>query len=427
MDITITTQRIIILFFLITIKRRRKNLMKIKNIISLCMLIALSGMQSWPAAHNPATDYSKDQPTRLRITNLCPFPIWIGHLNISDAQNIKLDTDQSHDYNIPKKRTDATRFWPKIGCDENGDNCVLGQSMDPCPEDGCHPPIESKFEATWAATSCSHEKPDAECLTWYNSSLVDGYTIPFNVIPKGPDAGKNKCVAIDSANLDLNQCPVDEDLSGGNPAYKKFSKVDLRVYDPSDSNKIIGCMAPCKKLNYSKPWGFGFDETHDPTLHMCCPTDPVKLRNNTCTWANGCATPQSCKNTHDPLCVKHTKYVQRLDAMAPNQYNFSYDDDKALQQCTARTKFEIVFCPLGSANNTYQAEPPMPVSPTKPTKPKLPKKPEAKKTTPSKPVVVEGLCSDGQTKCAGCQCCPDGTLCPSAQNCPPKLCPNDEK
>ena len=33
-------------------------------------------------------------------------------------------------------------------------------------------------------------------------------------------------------------------------------------------------------------------------------------------------------------------------------------------------------------------------------------------------------CSDGRTRCDGCQCCPDLTLCPNARGCRANLCPN---
>ena len=50
---------------------------------------------------------------------------------------------------IPDKGLSSTRFWVKHGCDERGNGCAIGQSGGPgesCPERGCAPPIDSKFE-----------------------------------------------------------------------------------------------------------------------------------------------------------------------------------------------------------------------------------------------------------------------------------------
>jgi len=284
------------------------------------------------------------QPTRLRVTNNCNFPLWMQSSdNVPDQRVVKLDKNASYDYNIPNERLEATRFWPKIGCDAKG-SCELGQSVAPCPPGGCQPPIDSKFEATWAAQDCPVDKPTAECMTWYNASQVDGYTLPFNIIAKGPDVGKFGCVSTDASKLDLNSCPSNEDLSQGKKELEQYKNVDLRIYDKN--KKIIGCMAPCKKLNYPAPWGLGIDEKKEPALRMCCPTDPAKLKNNTCTWANECATPEACSDKRDPASVMNTKYVKALHKMTPDVYAYAYDDAKGLHTCTGRTKFELVFCPL---------------------------------------------------------------------------------
>ena len=293
---------------------------------------------------------AREQPTRLRVTNNCSFPIWIQHLNVPDKQNVKLKENEHYDYKIPAEGLRATRFWPKIGCDASGNNCTIGQSMDPCPQGGCQPPIESKFEATWAAESCSPDNPSAECMTWYNASQVDGYTLPFTILVKGPDANKGNCVSTDASQLDLMQCPAHDNLSQGKALFAAYKDVDLRVFDPKNPHKIIGCMSPCKKLNYPQPWGYGIPEQHEPALHMCCPTDGDKILTNTCTWANKCATSQHCSDHTDPASVVHTRYVKALHDMAPDVYAYAYDDVRGLHQCTARTQFEVIFCPDSSLN-----------------------------------------------------------------------------
>ena len=124
------------------------------------------------------------QTSRLRIINNCADPIWLAHSsNVPGAQNVRLERSQYHDYAIPSGGLAAARFWPKLGCNANGQQCRVGDNGEgggvPCGPTGCAPPFDSKFEATFAAVGSSAQ-------TWYNLSLVDGYTLPLSVRPIGP-------------------------------------------------------------------------------------------------------------------------------------------------------------------------------------------------------------------------------------------------
>jgi hypothetical protein len=278
-------------------------------------------------------------PTRLRVTSNCAQPIWIAHSdNETDAQNIQLARGQSHDYDIPAGGLSAVRFWPKVGCDGGGHNCAMGDNGQgggvPCPAGGCQPPLDSKFEATFAAVGDTAQ-------TWYNLSQVDGYTLPFKVRPVGSGAESGSCVSSDCSQLSLAGCPGDDDLSGGG-AYSQYAHEDLRVRD--GSGNVIACAAPCKKLNYPAPYGVGLSESQDPTLHMCCPT-PIDPASGQCTVANGCMTSQACSNAADPASVVHTRYVAALHSMCPTAYAYAYDDNAGLHACPSTTSFEVTFCP----------------------------------------------------------------------------------
>jgi hypothetical protein len=268
------------------------------------------------------------QPTRLRIVNACDEPIWIERSdNVPDAPNVRLGPGECHDVPIPDAALASTRFWAKTGCAPDGTDCAIGQSVAPCPAGGCHPPIESKLEVTWAdPIACPASGAPADCVTWYNASQVDGYTLPFRIVPNGPGADEPGCVVSDCGALDLAECPSDEDLSEGG-AYPELAHVDLRVFDPRDPSRVIGCMAPCKRLNYPAPWGLGAPETTSPTVDFCCPTPPI--------------TPEAC--TAGP--VARTDYVTRLQTMCPSVYSYAYDDADGLHTCPAQTRFELRFCP----------------------------------------------------------------------------------
>lgn len=90
-------------------------------------------------------------------------------------QTLKIPAGMVADYEVPAGQlVQATRFWPKYDCDSQGQNCVFGESGGPdlpCPASGCSPPIDSKFEATFGASDGND---------WYNSSHVDGWTLPYD-------------------------------------------------------------------------------------------------------------------------------------------------------------------------------------------------------------------------------------------------------
>ena len=278
-------------------------------------------------------------PTRLRIANNCSQNIWIAHdTAVTDAQNIELGQGASHDYNIPAAGVSAVRFWPKLGCDGSGHNCSIGDNGQgggvPCPANGCQPPIDSKFEVTYSAVGGS-------AATFYNISQVDGYTLPFKVTPVGDGAGQNGCLVTDCSALSVNGCPSGDNLSEGG-AFPQYGAEDERVRD--SAGNVIGCISPCKKLNYPAPWGVGLSESVDPALHMCCPT-PIDPSTGQCTVANGCMTADACRNTADPRSVTHTSYVAAVHSMCPSAYAYSYDDANGLRACPSDTQFLVTFCP----------------------------------------------------------------------------------
>ncbi|EYF07632.1 RICIN domain-containing protein [Chondromyces apiculatus] len=266
---------------------------------------------------------------QLSIRNQCGHPIWIAHSNnVQAEQNKRLNTGESFVYDVPDGGINATRFWPKTGCNASGLNCTIGDSVAPCPSGGCQPPIESKFEATFAPKGGAEQ-------TWYNLSQVDGYTLPFKVVPQGQGAEAGSCVTSDCSGLSLAQCPSGEYIQG-------YGDQDLRVRD--GSGNVIGCMAPCKKWNYPAPWGLGRPEHQDPGLHLCCPT-PIDPATGQCTVQNACMSPNACSNAGDPQSVVHTDYVKAMQQMCPSAYSYAYDDAAGLHACPSTTSFEVTFCP----------------------------------------------------------------------------------
>ncbi len=263
------------------------------------------------------------QTARLRVVDRCAEPIWIAHASALPDQIVRLEPGGYHDYPIPEGGLSSARFWPKLGCDADGHACRIGDTGEgggaPCGEGGCQPPIDSKIEVTFAALG-------SDAATFYNLSLVDGYTLPFAIAPVGPGAGQGACTASDCAALTLEVCPAHEDLGGG--AFPAYADVDLRLADRDGAT--VGCMSPCKAWHYPPPYGLGHPESEEPGRHLCCPA-PMSA--------------EACRDDRDPLGVVHTDYVATVHATCPTAYGYSYDDAAGLHACPASIGFEVTFCP----------------------------------------------------------------------------------
>jgi len=228
--------------------------------------------------------------------------------------NLKLGPGEEYTYVMPGQTTvAATRFWPKMGCDSNGEDCSMGSSGGPgqaCPEGGCAPPVDSKFEATfWDFNT-------AERVDWWDTSGVDGYTLPYKLeLDSNCPAGKS----LDCSDLLLADCPRDEILD--NVSY------DLLVHDLQGN--VEGCYSPCGKLTYSN-WGNTpvYAPADKEAQMYCCPTPPI--------------SSEQCREGP----VEHTKYVALFREKCKSVYSYAYDDAVGLQTCPVGTTYHwTVFCP----------------------------------------------------------------------------------
>ena len=302
-------------------------------------------------------------PSRSDVTvvNNCKVDLYVEARMDSDGRPLPgyastrhLPVGQRITYQVPDTGAVGTRFWAKYGCNTNGTNCLIGDSMQywpnppgGCPPGGCQIPIDSLFEATFgcrSGTSCHSTNP----TTWFNLSQVDGWTIPYRLNLYGEtakcDCAMGKCTdlrQIDGSKLDLSKCPTNEDASAGlYPTFNGLSttNLDLRVIR---NGTIIGCMSPCKRLTYGAPYAYNIPEGDGPALYMCCPTPNP----NDCKKSEGCILPTECSNGP----IVDTKYVQAVHKMAPNIYAYSYDDGVGLHTCPAGSvQYEFEFCPSGS-------------------------------------------------------------------------------
>jgi len=277
------------------------------------------------------------QPTRFRITNQCGKPIWIQQQNMPAGTPaiIPLAQAQSYDFNIPDAGLASTRFWPKVGCDSSGENCQIGQSSGPCPANsqGCAPPVDSKIEATWGCTlpdpSQCATTPQGDKLTdtFYNSSAVDGFTLPYAVTVTS--GGGAACNDLDCSTLDLSACPSAENMSQGRSSqHPEYSSENLAVIDPADPQLVRGCYSPCKKFNYPTYGGLNVAETSDEAIIYCCPTPPIS--------SGECQAGPVAKSEYVALIHQHC---------SGGVYGYAYDDGIGLHTCSAATEIEMTFGP----------------------------------------------------------------------------------
>jgi hypothetical protein len=300
---------------------------------------------------------------RLKFVNGCGQDIWIQWLTAptvtfsGGANRARLaGMGSSVEYSIPDKGLPAMRFWPGFGCDATGHNCRVGSSGGPaslgfsCPPEGCAPPIDSKFEASFG---CIPGVADADCAPnpsapgqvlgrgdWWNSSMVDGYTVPIKVqvhgvCPVGPQPapvfgpGGPPNGVIDCSGLRVFECPTNENLSTDGQ-FPQLSSVSLVASNPA-SHATVGCYSPSGKLTFSQ-WANGF-QTFAPNAPQAqmysCPTPPV--------------TPQQC--SAGP--ANRTTYRNMIHSHCAT-YAYPYDDGFGLATCPAATNlsYEVTFfCP----------------------------------------------------------------------------------
>jgi len=213
---------------------------------------------------------------------------------------MRLDNGATGAYQIPNGGWGG-RFWPKTGCDGSGHNCEVGQSMPPCLPTGCDPPAETKVEFFF--------DPSGAGATWYDISLVDGYSLAAEIVPS---VQEGSCITTKCA-MSLDACPTGENHVG-----------DLRV---QKNGRTVQCLAPCKKWNFPPPFGLGQPENIDPGLHLCCPTPPIY--------------PEECRTN----IVVSTQYVNLVHRDCPTAYSYSYDDEAGLHVCPNEVNFQVTFCP----------------------------------------------------------------------------------
>lgn len=275
---------------------------------------------------------------RLQVVNGCHQKIWLTHLaNVGvgpGPQNAVIEPGGTLTFD--ETETDGlagSRYWPKMGCDAQGNNCVLGGSGGPnqgctlkTPDySSCAPPIDTKFEATWGRQGepCDPATNKMSGCDFVDVSLVDGFTLPFKLeVLSGTCTGRVSDVkVVDCSSLSVSQCPTDDNLGAG--------PINMQAFSPK-IGKPVGCYAPCLKKIDTKWNNFGAKgkSRNDPDVTKYC-----------------CTTPPETSQTCNAGPLPQTKYVQTVHQHCPGVYAFAYDDGQGLMRCSYG-QYKLTFmCP----------------------------------------------------------------------------------
>lgn len=303
-------------------------------------------------------DDDKRKTEDLTIKNSCDYEggIWIeGRTTAGPVSGITktpfyLAKGESINISAPKQGEVSDRFWAKWGCDTDGQNCLMGDQAQRypgggCPSNGCTAPLDTLFEPTWG---CSLEKEKCAVnpssvtkerlgpTTFFDLSLVDGYSLPMKIYftdpeqvsrchVKDPTTGKDiNPPSSFSMELTLDDCPLN------------------RQYKPKGGDgKAVACMSPCKYLVLPiEQGGLGL------------PDDNIDVKYNCCT-----------KTVDSPTCVKYyngddmgeptldstrqadaVSYKKTIASKAPLAYSFPYDDLRGSINCDVGVKLTVEFC-----------------------------------------------------------------------------------
>jgi len=295
----------------------------------------------------------------MTIKNSCSFGLWAeAHCENNDlipgeTQQIKYMAPNggTANYSIPAAGLASTRFWAKYGCNNVGADCLTGDQVpNPhiypggCPSTGCTPPLDSLFEATWGCKLGSGCPGGSSKVTWFDTSQVDGWTMPYRLQITGDTqcdctgSGCTNLQYVDASHLNTADCPTGEDMSLYNK-YPQYNREDLRLIK---NGKVVACMSPCKKFALPPvQGGLGVPEGSMPAVYYCCPTPNP----NNCQPQNGCMTPTACRAGP----VGSTGYVKTVHSETTGIYAYSYDDGVGLHTCPAAgTRYIMEYCPPGS-------------------------------------------------------------------------------
>ncbi|XP_058077246.1 thaumatin-like protein 1b [Magnolia sinica] len=226
------------------------------------------------------------QSTKLTFTNRCSFTVWPGTLNNFGKPPLSktgFELAQGASESLDAPVGWQGRVWGRTGCstDSNGrfrcDTADCGSGVVACNGMGAVPP----------ATLIEFTLQGDGGKDFYDTSLVDGFNVPFSVAPQG---GTGDCT--------VSGCPADVNADTICPQ-------ELRVTAPA-GGATIACKSACEAFN---------------TDEYCC--------------RGAFNTSDTCKPTNYSMIFKNA---------CPLAYSYAYNDGSSTFTCTG-ADYILTYCP----------------------------------------------------------------------------------
>lgn len=306
---------------------------------------------------------------------------------------------------VPDGGAPGGKFYFRMGCDEKGENCILGAPTGAMagintwfePSFGCKFNKDNKKEkipgCAFNPSANAHDFPKfPDCIStptlencpsiggtdFFDLSTVDGYTIPLFLEVKGTNCRDNKGprTTTDASMLDLASCPSDSKATlysgvgkgkcsdteyttkqecedkGGTWTTEQQELINAGIsWLTKDKEYLQGCVSPCHWFSVT---GIGDPENSDPTTPSVTP--PWIAANYYCCQgtsggsgpqegASQCVEGPSDGTKTYPITL--TNYVKSLKAVGYRGYTWQYDDFAATMTCDWGTQMNLTLVPNG--------------------------------------------------------------------------------
>lgn len=224
----------------------------------------------------------------------------IGPTSVTPVENTwDLHPGQSLNINIPSSWLNTAgnssligpRFWVRTGCRYN-----VATNKAQCETGDCSGPYNCSEYKLAGKIPTSLAEFCFECgggLTYYDVSLVDGYSLSVNIEPlDGTPTNPND--PNDVFWCKTNLCNSGQDLRSICPLASRLMSSQLSSYIPGQPDNIIGCFSNCGFFEYPVAPSLNCDATTDPKCagwrQYCCQApDFGKPCNSDADCSNGAA------------------------------------------------------------------------------------------------------------------------------------------
>jgi hypothetical protein len=319
----------------------------------------------------------------VKLVNECPVTVFFAAMGPNPAaqpssgESWKADPGESITVRIPgtwlhtssnHHRTPlGPRFWARTGCKYDA---TLEKAQCETGDCGNNYDCGAKFLAGKAPVTIAEFC--FECgdqFTYYDISLVDGYSISVDVLPGAHSAVRPGGVPNDGFWCNTGLCNSKTDLRTTCPESFLLTNANLSTHNPSDPVNKIACFSNCGKYEYPVaplPSCSDDDIVCKNWRQYCC---QASTYGKTCTTSADCTDGGACWNgtceckayfSHPPcsttICTNQMAQPPAgtctdcvgddiLHDVCPRAY--TWPNDPQTYSCDA-TEYDIIFCPGGT-------------------------------------------------------------------------------